>query len=146
MRHVLRECTPNTFSTTFPPLFPVTTSHYISTLNPSHLRYPFFFALFTRGKPLKDAFVRHCRTLLATGSSARSVWEQLFVNAAFFLEDTRNALFIETMPELRWFQTQREGLGIESLLYSFMQIAMCDEVCQWGLDETSLNGIPTLNQ
>jgi hypothetical protein len=23
---------------------------------------------------------------------------------------------------------------------------MCDEICQWGFDETSLNGIPTLNQ
>ncbi len=27
-----------------------------------------------------------------------------------------------------------------------MAIAMCDEVVQWGFDETSLNGIPTLNQ
>lgn len=26
-----------------------------------------------RGKPMKDTFVRHCRTLLATGASARSV-------------------------------------------------------------------------
>ncbi len=83
---------------------------------------------------------------MATGSSARSVREQLFVNAAFFLEEARNTLFMETTPELRWFQSQREGLGNESLLYSFMQIAMCDEVCQWGFDETSLNGIATLNQ
>ena len=53
---------------------------------------------------------------------------------------------MESMPELRWFQTQREGLGNESMLYSFMAIALCDEVVQWGFDETSLNGIPTLNQ
>jgi hypothetical protein len=53
---------------------------------------------------------------------------------------------MESMPELRWFQSQREGLGNETLLYSFVEIAMCDEVYQWGFDETSLNGIPTLNQ
>jgi hypothetical protein len=53
-----------------------------------------------------------------------------------------------SMPELRWFQTQKEGLGNESMLFSFMAIAMCDEMCQWGFDETSLtlNGISTLNQ
>jgi hypothetical protein len=37
-----------------------------------------------RGKPVTDKFIRHCRTLLATGSSARSVREQLFLNAVFF--------------------------------------------------------------
>jgi hypothetical protein len=34
----------------------------------------------------------------------------------------------------------------ESLVYSFIAIARCTEVCQWEFDETSLNGIPTLNQ
>jgi hypothetical protein len=103
------------------------------------------FARF-RGKPLKGTFVRHCRTLFATGSSARSVREQLFVNATFFLSVEGYGEFMESMPELRWFQTQREGLGNESMLYSFMAIAMCDEVVQWGFDETSSNGIPpTLN-
>jgi hypothetical protein len=102
---------------------------------------------FRRGHPLKDAFVRHCRTLMATGSSARSVREQLFVNAGFFLGNEAISGFIsESMPQLRWFQSQREGLGNETLLYTFVEIARCDEVCQWGLDETSLNGIPTLNQ
>jgi hypothetical protein len=95
---------------------------------------------------LKDAFVRHSRTLLTTGSSARSVREQLFVNAAFFLGGSKYESFKAAIPELRWFQAQREGLGNESMLYTFMSIAMCDEVCQWGFDETSLNGIPTLNQ
>ncbi len=37
-----------------------------------------------RGNPVTDKFIRHCRTLLATGSSARSVREQLFLNAGFF--------------------------------------------------------------
>jgi hypothetical protein len=32
-----------------------------------------------KSKPMKDMFVGHCRTLLATGASARSVREQLFL-------------------------------------------------------------------
>jgi hypothetical protein len=97
-------------------------------------------------KPLKDAFVRHSRTLLATGSSTKSVRAQLFVNAAFFLSGNNYEGFKAAMPELPWFQAQRERLGNECMLYTFMSIAMCEEVCRWGFDETSLNGIPTLNQ
>ena len=37
-------------------------------------------------------------------------------------------------------------MGNESILYSFVTIANCDSVLQWGFDETSLNGVPTLNQ
>ncbi len=95
-----------------------------------------------RGKPLKDFFVWHCRRLLATGSSARSVREQLFLNGAFFLRDELYTEFREAMPELRWFNTQRKGMGYERLLYSFVEIAKCEEVVQWAFDETSLNGIP----
>ncbi len=36
------------------------------------------------GKPMKNNFVRHVRALLATGSSARSVREQLHLNGDFF--------------------------------------------------------------
>ena len=50
------------------------------------------------------------------------------------------------MPSLTYFQLQREGMGNESMVYSFISIAKCDEVCQWGFDETGLNGIPALNQ
>ena len=99
-----------------------------------------------RGKPLKDYFVRHCRCLLATGSSARSVREQLFLNGAFFLGEEQYTAFRDAMPQLDWFNTQREGMGYESILYSFVAIAKCDSVLQWGFDETGLNGVPTLNQ
>ena len=37
-----------------------------------------------RGKPVNDKFVRHARTLLSTGGSARSTLEQLHLNAGFF--------------------------------------------------------------
>ena len=95
---------------------------------------------------MKDHFVRLCRCLLATGASARSVREQLFLNAAFFLGEDAYQSFKDAIPELRWFNEQREGMGYESVLYSFITIAKCDAVLQWGFDETSLDGVPTLNQ
>ena len=85
------------------------------------------------------------RALLATGSSARSVREQLYLNGRYFLSEKGDVQFIENMPELRWFQTQRGGLGNESLMYSFIRIAKCEDILQWGFDETSLNGAPTMN-
>ena len=99
-----------------------------------------------KGKPMKDTFVGHCRTLMATGASARSVREQLYLNAGFFLTPELYAELDVGMPSLRWFQFQREGMGYESMTYSFIRIAKCEEVVMWGFDETSLNGIPTLNQ
>jgi hypothetical protein len=98
------------------------------------------------GKPMKDNFVRHVRALLAKGSSARSVREQLYLNGGYFLSEKGNEQFKQNMPKLRWFQTQREGMGNENLLYSFLRIAKCEEVVQWGFDETSLNGAPTMNR
>ena len=99
-----------------------------------------------RGKAVNDKFVRHARTLLSTGGSARSTLEQLHLNAAFFLSEKEYALFLVDVPSIRWFQYHREGLGLESYLYTLMRIAKCERVLQWGFDETSLDGIGTLNQ
>jgi hypothetical protein len=99
-----------------------------------------------KGKPVKENFIGHSRTLMATGASARAVREQLYLNAAYFLTKEGYAEFEAQMPSIRWFQLQREGLGYESLVYSFIRVAKCEEVVMWGFDETSLNGIPTLNQ
>ena len=99
-----------------------------------------------RGKAVNDKFVRHARTLLSTGGSARSTLEQLHLNAAFFLSEKEYALFLADVPSIRWFQYHREGLGLESYLYTLMRIAKCERVLQWGFDETSLDGIATLNQ
>jgi hypothetical protein len=41
---------------------------------------------------------------------------------------------------------QREALGAESFLYTFMRIAACDKIQQWGFDETTLDGHEILNQ
>ena len=41
----------------------------------------------TRGHPLGRSFILHCRTLLATGGSARSIREQLLLNERFFVSE-----------------------------------------------------------
>ncbi len=41
---------------------------------------------------------------------------------------------------------QREALGAESFLYTFMRIAACEKIQQWGFDETTLDGHEVLNQ
>ena len=41
---------------------------------------------------------------------------------------------------------QREALGVESFLYTFMRIAGCEKIQQWGFDETTLDGQETINQ
>jgi hypothetical protein len=58
----------------------------------------------TRGHPLGRSFVLHCRTLLATGGSARSIREQLLLNGHFFVAENDHSYFTEQMPELCWFQ------------------------------------------
>jgi hypothetical protein len=100
----------------------------------------------TRGHPLGHNFVHHCRTLLATGASARATRDQLLLNGRFFLRDKDYTYFMDQMPEVRWFQFQREGTGLESMVLTFMRLAKAERVHQWGFDETSLDGVPTLNQ
>ena len=72
--------------------------------------------------------------------------EQLLLNAGFFLDADELETFRDDFPNLRWFQYQREGMGLESLVYTLLRLAKCERVEQWGFDETSLNGVPTLNQ
>ena len=43
------------------------------------------------------------------------------------------------------FQQQREALGNEAWLYSMVELARAKEDLQWGFDETSIDGAPTLN-
>jgi hypothetical protein len=101
---------------------------------------------FGRGNAVSDKFVRHARTLLSTGGSARSTLEQLHLNAGFFLSAEEYDVFMKDVPSLRWFQYHREGLGLESYLYTLMRIAKCERILQWGFDETSLDGVSTMNQ
>ncbi len=91
-------------------------------------------------------FEQHVRCALATGATARQVQDMQLVDASYFLIPTEAAIFSSTLPKMRWFQAQREGLGLESYLYSFMRIAGASRIIQWGFDETTLDGVSCLNQ
>lgn len=91
-------------------------------------------------------FEEHVRCLMATGASARAVREGLILDAAHFLGDAEAAEYTSEIPKLDWFIKQREALGLESYLYTFMRIAACERIVQWGFDETSVDGHELLNQ
>ncbi len=50
------------------------------------------------------------------------------------------------VPHISWFKTQRKGLGYEAWLYAMVRVCTCETVLQWGFDESSIDGVPTLNQ
>ncbi len=97
-----------------------------------------------RGKSLE--FVFAARTILATGCSARAARDQLLVTGQLFLRSSKFETFANEIPSERWFRYQRKGLGYEAWLYSMLRVAKCEAILQWGFDETSLDGTPTLNQ
>ena len=95
---------------------------------------------------MQQQFEEHVRCLMATGASARAVREGLIHNAAHFLEQSEAVIYTSEIPKLDWFNKQREALGLESYLYTFMRIAGCETIVQWGFDETSIDGHGLLNQ
>ncbi len=64
---------------------------------------------------------------------------------AFLRPDSAEA-YANVVPNLRWFQGQREELGNEAWLYSMVEITRANECLQHGFDETSIDNTPTLNQ
>ncbi len=99
-----------------------------------------------RNKGITRQFEAHVRCALATGATARQVQDMQLVDSNFFLPPEDAAEFCATLPQIRWFQSQREGLGLESYLYGFMRIAAAKRILQWGFDETTLDGVSCLNQ
>ncbi len=99
-----------------------------------------------KNKGMVQAFEEHARCLMATGATARAVREGLLLNATHFLSEGEVAVYASQVPKLDWFNKQREALGLESYLYTFMRIAGCEKIIQWGFDETSIDGHSTLNQ
>ncbi len=96
-------------------------------------------------RPKSAEFEFAARTIPATGCSARAAQDNILVAAGLFLEPQKYAEFELAVPAVRWFRAQRKGLGYEAWLYSMMRVAKCEEILQWGFDETSLDGTPTLN-
>jgi hypothetical protein len=54
-------------------------------------------------------------------------------NGRFFLDEEDYTHFTDEMPELRWFQLQREGMGLESMVLTFIRLAKAERVDQWAL-------------
>ena len=99
-----------------------------------------------RNKGITRQFEEHVHCTLATGATARQVQDMLLLDGNFMLAAEDAMEFCRSIPQIRWFQAQREGLGIESYLYSFMRIAGASRVVQWGFDESTLDGVSCLNQ
>ena len=116
-----------------------------------HFLHLFFFRVWRvrhkeANKGMQQQFEEHVCCLMATGASARAVREGLILHAAHFLCEAEAAEYSSEIPKLDWFNKQREALGLESYLYTFMRIAGCERVVQWGFDETSVDGHELLNQ
>ncbi len=79
-------------------------------------------------------FEEHARTLMATGAPARAVRDDVLLNAGHFLSASEAAIYCSEVPKLHWFTTQREALGLKSYVYTFMRIAGCAKIIQWGFD------------
>jgi hypothetical protein len=97
-------------------------------------------------KGMSHKFEEHVRCLMATGSTARQTREGLILTSGQFLEDEECADYRSQLPTIEWFAKQREALGVESYLYTFMRIAGAESVRQWGFDETKIDGHDTFNQ
>jgi hypothetical protein len=95
---------------------------------------------------MQQQFEEHVRCLMATGASARAVREGLILHASHFLVESEAVVYTSEIPQLDWFNKQREALGLESYLYTFMRIAGCDKILQWGFDETFIDGHGLMNQ
>jgi hypothetical protein len=96
---------------------------------------------------LSSGFEQRVRCILASGCSARAAREQLLQAARMFLRPDAARAYADLVPNLRWFQGQREALGNEAWLYSMVELTRANECLQHGFDETSIiDGTPTLNQ
>ena len=97
-------------------------------------------------KGMSHKFEEHVRCLMATGSTARQTREGLILTAGQLLDKEECAEYRSELPTIEWFSKQREALGVESYLYTFMRIAGAESVRQWGFDETKIDGHDTFNQ
>ena len=99
-----------------------------------------------RNKGITQEFETFGRTVVATGCSGRHARHTLLLTADYVLCPDEATNFKEDLPTTHWFAKQREAVGNESFVYACLKIAACDNVLQWGFDETSLDGQPTFNQ
>ena len=91
-------------------------------------------------------FEDYIRSCMATGCSARHNRDILFLTVMFLLGADEGHKFNIQVPKITWFSLQREAMGLTAYVYSFIQIAGCDDIVQWGFDETTLDGQSCFNQ
>ncbi len=113
-----------------------------------------------KGRPKSLAFEHQVRTILASGCSARAALAQVLGSARVYLPPATFAAYELLVPNLRWYvslspllqvQPKHHSIGVGSLgnevwLYAMIELARAEQVLQWGFDETSIDGTPTLNQ
>ena len=97
-------------------------------------------------KGMTREFEDYIRSCMATGCSARHNRDILLLSANYFLGVEEGPTFNAKVPQITWFSLQREAMGLAAYVYSFLQIAGCDEIVQWGFDETTLDGQSCFNQ
>ncbi len=79
------------------------------------LHRPFSVRHAGRNKGMTPQFEGHVRTMMATGGSGRQVRDNLALCAHHFLGDVAGKEYIEDIPTMRWFDLQREALGVSCL-------------------------------
>ena len=99
-----------------------------------------------RRKGLTLDFEAFIRSVLACGCSARQARDTILLTVGFLLPAALAVPLCDAVPKIRWFANQREALGLEAAVYAFMAVGGCDEVVQWGFDETTLDGTACFNQ
>ena len=93
------------------------------------------------GRPKSAEFELAARTILATGCSARAAKDQILVAAGLVLPVDKFEAFEREVPLERWFRAQRKGLGYEAWVYAMLRVAKCEEILQYGFDETKCEEI-----
>jgi hypothetical protein len=86
------------------------------------------------------------RTVVGSGCSGRHARDTLLLAADYLLIQHEATKFKDDLPTTHWFARQREAVGSESFVYACLELAACENILQWGFDETSLDGHSTFNQ
>ena len=117
-----------------------------SNLNHCFFRYLPVIKLGLNKKGMSREFEEYVRSCMATGCSARHNRDILRFTIDFILGLDEGSKLKAQVPKLNWFRLQREAMGLQSYVYVLIQVAGCDDIVQWGFDETSLDGQSCFNQ
>jgi hypothetical protein len=95
---------------------------------------------------MSRAYEDYVRSCMATGCSARHCRDIQLLTFGFLVDVNEGSKLTGQVPKNTWFAQQREAMGLTSYVYAFIAVAGCDEIVQWGFDETTLDGRSCFNQ